>query len=199
MQLLKQNIGVTVMMFAGGTGLGPAASISKNGGAFAAAANTPAEVSNGWYSLLLSAGEVDTIGPLCVHLSAGTPADFEFQVGAPVLASVEEWRGAVPAALVGDLVQTACAAMANNVIAAAAINADATAKLFSGGALTEAYAADGAPATPAQLLYMIWSALTEFAIAGATLTCKRLDGSTTSMTFTLSPAGNPTARARSAL
>lgn len=65
-------------------------------------------------------------------------------------------------------------------------------------ALTEAYAADGAAATPAQLLYMIWSALAEFAISGVTITAKKLDGTTTAMTFTLDDATNPTSRTRAA-
>ena len=62
--------------------------------------------------------------------------------------------------------------------------------------LTEGYAADGSAATLEQLLYMIWSALAEFAISGVTITAKKLDGSTTAMTFTLDDATNPTSRTR---
>ena len=85
----------------------------------------------------------------------------------------------------------------------AAIDASATelttaaiTDVWSTDTLTEAYASDGSAATPAQLLYMIWSALSEFAIASTTLTCKKLDGSTTSMTFTLDSATEPTSRTR---
>jgi hypothetical protein len=63
-------------------------------------------------------------------------------------------------------------------------------------ALTEGYAADGATPTLTQFMYMIWSFLTEKAGSGTTLTCKKLDGSTTSMTFTLDDATNPTALTR---
>lgn len=70
------------------------------------------------------------------------------------------------------------------------------AALFQSGALTEAYAADGAAATVAQLLYMIWSALAEFAISGTTITAKKLDGATTAMTFTLDSSTAPTSRTR---
>lgn len=63
-------------------------------------------------------------------------------------------------------------------------------------ALTEAYAADGSTFTGAQAMYMIWSALSEFAIAGTTITCKKLDGVTTSLTFTLDSSSSPTSRAR---
>lgn len=63
-------------------------------------------------------------------------------------------------------------------------------------ALTEGYAADGAAPTLEQFLYMVWTALSEFAISGTTITCKKLDGTTTSMTFTLDDATNPTSRTR---
>jgi len=63
-------------------------------------------------------------------------------------------------------------------------------------ALTESYAADGAAPTPAQLLFMLLSVVAEFSISGTTITCKKLDGSTTAMTFTLDDATNPTSRAR---
>lgn len=63
-------------------------------------------------------------------------------------------------------------------------------------ALTEGYAADGAAPTLEQFLFMVWTALSEFAISGTTITCKKLDGTTTSMTFTLDDATNPTSRTR---
>jgi hypothetical protein len=62
--------------------------------------------------------------------------------------------------------------------------------------LTESYAADGATMTPAQAFYMIWSLLAERGISGTTLTAKKLDGSTTSMTFTLDSATTPTEQTR---
>jgi hypothetical protein len=63
-------------------------------------------------------------------------------------------------------------------------------------AMTEAYAADGSAPTPEQMRFMIWSALGEFAISGTTITAKKLDGSTTAMTFTLDDGTNPTSRTR---
>ena len=63
-------------------------------------------------------------------------------------------------------------------------------------ALTESYAADGAAATLTQLLYLIQQALTEFSIAGTTTTIKKIDGSTTAATLTLSDATNPTSATR---
>lgn len=63
-------------------------------------------------------------------------------------------------------------------------------------AMTESYAADGATFTLAQGMYMLWSSLSEFAIASTTITAKKLDGSTTAMTFTLDSATIPTSRTR---
>ena len=65
-----------------------------------------------------------------------------------------------------------------------------------GATLTESYASDGAAATPAQLLYMIYCCVGEFAIDGTTITGKKLDGSSTAMTWTISDASNPTSRTR---
>jgi hypothetical protein len=62
--------------------------------------------------------------------------------------------------------------------------------------MTEAYAADGTAPTLAQCQFMVWSGLSEFAISGTTITAKKLDGSTTAMTFTLDDGSNPTSRTR---
>jgi len=63
-------------------------------------------------------------------------------------------------------------------------------------ALTESYASDGAAATPAQLLYMIYCTVGEFSISGTTITGKKVDGSTTAMTWTINSASDPTSRTR---
>ncbi len=65
-------------------------------------------------------------------------------------------------------------------------------------ALTESYAADGAPATITQILYMILQSLTEKSISSTTMTVKKLDGSSTAMVFTLNSATTPTSITRSA-
>lgn len=64
-------------------------------------------------------------------------------------------------------------------------------------ALTEGYAADGAAPTLEQFSFMVWSLLAERSIAGTTLTARRLDGSTSAMTFTLDDADAPTSQTRS--
>jgi hypothetical protein len=65
-------------------------------------------------------------------------------------------------------------------------------------ALTEGYAADGAPFTLEQGLFMLWALLAEREVAGTTLTANRLDGSTPAMTFTLDDADAPTSQTRAA-
>jgi hypothetical protein len=56
------------------TGATPTVQLSKNGGAFAAAANAVSEIGNGWYKVALTATETNTTGPLIVRATA-TGAD----------------------------------------------------------------------------------------------------------------------------
>lgn len=63
-------------------------------------------------------------------------------------------------------------------------------------ALTESYAADGAAGTLSQILFAIQQFLQEKSISGTTMTVKKLDGSTTAMTFTLNDATTPTSTTR---
>jgi Rieske Fe-S protein len=63
-------------------------------------------------------------------------------------------------------------------------------------AMTESYASDGATMTPAQALYMILCSVSEFAISSTTITGKKVDGSTTAMTWTINDATDPTSRTR---
>jgi len=52
----------------------PTVTLSKNGGAFAAATNAVSEIANGWYKVALTALETGTVGPLIVRATA-TGAD----------------------------------------------------------------------------------------------------------------------------
>jgi len=76
----------------------------------------------------------------------------------------------------------------------ASISADIAA-LFT-TVMTESYNTDGSDATPAQALYVIMQALTDFSISGTTITFRQLDGSTTAYTGTLSDATNPVSLTR---
>lgn len=81
-------------------------------------------------------------------------------------------------------------------VGGARLDATVSSRLAKGTSLVEGYAVDGSAFTLEQSLYMIWSALAEFAVSGTTIVAKKLDGSTTAMTFTLDDSSNPTSRTR---
>lgn len=62
--------------------------------------------------------------------------------------------------------------------------------------MTESYAADGSAPTIAQALFAIQQFLQERVVSDTTLTVKKIDGSTTAMTFTLNSAVHPTSLTR---
>lgn len=62
--------------------------------------------------------------------------------------------------------------------------------------MTESYSAVGVAPTLAQAIFEILARLTNFAIAGTTITVKKLDGTTTAMTLTLDSATAPTSSTR---
>lgn len=64
------------------TGASPTVTLSKNGGAFGAAAGSVTQIANGWYQVAGNATDTGTLGPLVLHATAasGDPADFIFEV-----------------------------------------------------------------------------------------------------------------------
>lgn len=85
-------------------------------------------------------------------------------------------------------------AIAANAVSASALATDAVTEVADAvlrAALTESYAADGAAPTLSQAIFAIQQFLQEKGISGTTMTVKKLDGSTTAMTFTLSDATTP--------
>lgn len=52
------------------TGLSPAVTISKNGGAFASTTNSATAIANGFYKVTLTATETNTNGPLAIRATA---------------------------------------------------------------------------------------------------------------------------------
>lgn len=83
-----------------------------------------------------------------------------------------------------------------NVVGTVAGVTPATSANILTTALTESYAADGAAGTLSQILFGIQAFLQERAVSGTTVTTKRLDGSTTAMTFTLNDGTSPTSITR---
>jgi hypothetical protein len=64
-------------------------------------------------------------------------------------------------------------------------------------AMTEAYAGNGSPMTPAEALHMIYAVCAQFTVSGTGITAKKLDGSTAALTFIMDSATAPTERTRS--
>lgn len=111
-------------------------------------------------------------------------------------AAADPWATALPGAygagtagkIVGDNVNATISSRAT-VADIPTTSAIATAVLTT--AMTESYAADGVAPTLAQALHMLLGREYEFSITGDVLTVKKLDGTTTAMTFTLTPSGGP--------
>lgn len=129
--------------------------ISKNGAAFGAMTVTISEMENGWYSIPLSTSHTDTLGFLAVSLSAtgvkrvnllwnvsarifddlaypntsGRGIDVDASGGVEITANqnvnVNQWLTATPNALISGRVDSNVQAMANDVITAASLAADA--------------------------------------------------------------------------
>lgn len=64
------------------SGATPVVTISKNGGAFAAAVGTVAEIGSGWYAWSAHATDRNTLGELAVHIEAAgaDPVDFKLEI-----------------------------------------------------------------------------------------------------------------------
>lgn len=197
--------------------------ISKDGGAFATATNAPSAISAGGngssaiWSLTLTAAEMQAAEIVVIVSDAATKAVEDQCVKLHTFgnASAKIVADLSVANLAANVIQAAGTAWASGAItsgtfASGAITATAIAtdaigsdELAAGAvskiwtsALTEAYAADGATFTGAQALYMLWSLLAEKSVSSTTVTCKKLDGSTTSMTLTLDSASAPTSITR---
>ncbi len=95
--------------------------------------------------------------------------------------------GRIPAALVGGRMD--CTIDATGMESGAVSNILTT-------AMTEAYSTDGSTMTLAQFAYGIWAMLAEASVSSTTVTTKKLDGSTTAMTFTINDASTPTSITR---
>ena len=96
------------------TGATVTVNISKNGGAFGAAAGAVAEVSSGWYSVTLSTVDTGTAGDLAYHCTAtsGDATDFVDQVADPAVATL----GANLVNIAGSAVSTSSAQLGVNAV-----------------------------------------------------------------------------------
>lgn len=201
MQKIKQSSATRHTLFlmvdstdhvTGKTGLTPTVTISKNAAAFASPAGAVTEVSAGWYKLAANATDSNTLGILALH-ATGTAADPTDLIAADIVAydpddTVRLGLTALPNA-------AADAAGGLPISDAGGLDIDAAlAKLT--GALPEAYRADGATGTFAQLLYELVAHAGESSISGTVKTTKKIDGTTTAATYTLDSATTPTSITR---
>jgi hypothetical protein len=123
--MLKQSTARNLMVLmtsstdhiTGATGLTLTITASKDGAAFASIAPTVTERGDGWYSLALTTAHTDTLGDFVLHVTASG-------------ADPTDVREEVFAALPGDSVTVS--SLANNVITAASIAADAVTEIQSG-------------------------------------------------------------------
>lgn len=181
--------------------------VSLDGGTFADCTNEATEIAtaSGMYYLDLTAAEMnaDTVVIIIKTTSSGaktTPIVLYPATGninnLDATISSRSSHSAADVWAVGTRILTA----GTNIALAkgtgvTGFNDIAVADIFT-GQMTEAYAADGTAPTLAQMQYMIWSALSQMSISGTTITCKKLNGSDDSMTFTTDNAANPTSRTR---
>lgn len=111
----------------GKTGLTPTVTISKNGGAFTAAAGTVTEIGHGWYAIGGHTTDRNTLGELIIHAEApgADPVDERYEIASydPFLrvnANTEQWNsGTLPA------VSTLTEAGVRSAVGLASANLDA--------------------------------------------------------------------------
>lgn len=146
--------------------------IIKDEGAAANTTNNPSHEGNGIYSLALTATEMQAARIVITVIDSATKA---WEDQAIIIATY----GNASAQHEFDL--DAAALTATDVLTQQ---------------MTESYASDGTAPTLAQSLFAIQQFQQEKNVASTTLTVKKLDGSTTAMTFTLDDATDPTSLTR---
>lgn len=119
----------------------------------------------------------------------------EIQSGLATAAALTTVDGIVDAILVDtDTTLPGLIAALNN-LSAAQVNAEVV-DVIRTDVIPDSVPADGSRPTVAQALLMIGRFLMEKSVSGTTVTVKKEDGSTSSMTFTLDDATNPTSISR---
>lgn len=132
------------------------------------------------------------------HVAAGSFGEGVASVQGNVTGSVASVTGAV-----GSVSGNVGGNVAGSVGSVTTVNDKTGYRLSATGvndilrtALTEGYAADNAAPTLEQFAFMLWSVFAQFDITGTTITARRLDGTTSAMTFTLDSSTAPTSRTR---
>lgn len=150
------------------TGVTPTVQLSKNGGAFVGATNSPSEIANGWYKVALTTTETNTDGALIIR-ATGTGAD-EWRDVHQVLTTnpanvVSIANNAITAAAIADGAIDAAtfaagaidaAAIATDAIGSAELAASAVSEIQSGLMLAASYSA---PPSAAAIAAAVWDYL----------------------------------------
>jgi hypothetical protein len=175
-------------------------------------------ISNGIYYAVLDATDTNTLGSLVIYVHVAGALSVKLECLVLAANVYDSLIGG------GDYLEVDTVAISSDTTAAdnaelmfdgtgyaggttklgvdiVSISADTTAAdnaelWFDGTAIADSVPADGTRPTPAQALYMITQFLTEASVSSTTLTVKKVDGSTSLMTFTLNSATTPTSITR---
>lgn len=184
--------------------------VTKDGGTQVASANSVTHEGNGFHTYPPSQAETnaDHIGftftgtgavpqSVQVYPRALTPDVNVAQISTDSTAAdnAESFFDGTGYAGTGNVIPTVSSVTALGTQAKADVNAEVV-DVITVDVLGDSVAADGSRPTVGQALLMVTRFLMEASASGTTLTVKKENGSTTSMTFTLNDATTPTAITR---
>lgn len=200
MRLLQRSSAAQPLLFllvsstdhvTGLTGATPTVTLSKNGAAFAAPTGAVTELGSGWYKVAGNATDTNTLGPLILHATAtgADPCDVEYEVVAfdPQTAwdaTIATRASQASVDTIDDYVDTEMAA------ALAAVDTEVAAILAAVAALPTATLAAAAVWTYATRTLTQSAAAVAAAVSGSTLTIRRGDTWSASLTDVGSLTGN---------
>lgn len=176
---------------------------SKAGGAFAAISGTIQEIGLGWYRWDPANPDTDTTDNMLLLFDAAgcDTAEMRIQIVSfdPLDALRMGMTSLPPAnsgALGGIIRRGTGAGDMNPSFGAVPVTGVDVAGALTGSVLPEAYPANGAAGTLAQLLYLLLANVGQMSILDLTFTALKLDGVTPAAVYSLDDAVNPTGRVR---
>lgn len=184
-------------------GLAPTVELDINGSGFAAVVGSTSDHGHGWYAYSPDATEIDTEGMIVLRATAAGCDESDDVFPIWQVDPMDPFRmnmTALPAyaATAGGPVLTQGTGAGQLVTTAGKVSLDSSAftTLLGTTLLSEAYPADGAQATLAELLYLLLANLTQFDVVGTSLVARKLNGTTAAAAYLLDDPVNPTSRTR---
>lgn len=169
-----------------------ASTSSIDGGAFGATSNSVTEISGGYYSLQLTAGEmngqviaVKVTATGALAMTAQITTDDVRAAITSVQADTDDIQTRIPAALVGGRMDSSIGAVAAGAIAAASFAADAFDAIF-----TRALSAVEGAASSRSLAWAIAKLTNKVSLSGSTLSIKQTDDTTDMFTQSVTTDSN---------